>query len=370
MKRCDITIFMPSLYVGGAEMVVIRLLEGLIARGIKVELVLATKYGDLRKSIPESVNIIDLNCSRTIYSVWKLAIYLKKKKPAKLLSHLQRANRIAVLAKLISGTKTELYLVTHTTVSTAKKSSSFINKVLSYITYKILYKHATKLIHVSKGAARDLEKELRMKARSITVIYNPIVTQIMLNEMTDTPVPHPWFEDKNKPVIISAGGLRRVKGFDILIDAFYHLQMKLNSRLIILGDGILRNEIEFKISSLNLNNKVYLPGYVDNVFDYMKHASVFVLSSHREALPTVLVEALACGCSVVSTDCPNGPAEILENGKYGYLVPVNNPIELSNAIVKAINNPIPKNKCRNRAKEFTVDKSTDRYIEELNITNQ
>ena len=357
---------MPSLHVGGAEMVVIRLLEGMVAKGVKIDLVLATSYGELRNSIPEEVNVIDLNCSRTIYSVFKLARYLKNKKPAKLLSHLQRANRIAILGKIISRVNTEIYLVSHTTVSSANKNSSFVHKLLSIISYKILYKKATKLIHVSNDAARDLEKELRLVKDSISVIYNPIVTKSMLNGIHNSP-PHPWLKNKSKPVVLSAGGLRPVKRFDILIDAFYEMQKNIDAKLILLGDGELRGELIKRISYYKIDDKVYLPGYVDNVYDYMAYATVFVLSSQREALPTVLVEAIACGCTVVSTDCRYGPSEILDDGKYGFLVPVNDHLQLSKTIEKAINNPLSKNKLKNRAKDFTVEQSTDNYLRELNI---
>jgi glycosyltransferase involved in cell wall biosynthesis len=367
MTKGNLTIFMPSLAVGGAEMVVIRLLEGLVKRGIQVDLVLATKYGDLRHSIPNDVRIIDLDCSRTIFSLFKLMRYLRNNKPAKLLSHLHRSNRIAILAKILTRTQTEIYLVNHTTISIKRENSSLLFKLISALSYKYLYKRATKLIHVSKGAARDLENELQTDEGAVSVIYNPIVNMKMLNCHKDYSKPHPWFRDENIPIILSVGRFRRLKGYDVLIDAFYLLQKKINARLIILGDGRIREELEDQVDTLKLKDKVYMPGVVHNVYEYMYFSSVFVLASRWEALPTVLVEALACGCTVVSTDCPHGPSEILESGKYGYLVPVDNSIKLSYAIETAINNPIPEKICIRRAEDFSVEKATDRYIKELNL---
>jgi glycosyltransferase involved in cell wall biosynthesis len=366
-KDDELTIFMPSLNIGGAEIVVIRLIEGLSVRGVRINLILATKSGELRQYIPEEINIIDFSCSRTVYSLYKLVKYLKKNKPKKLLSHLHRANRIVVLANILSGMKSELYLVNHSTLSSVLDSLPIYKKLLKIASYKILYRYATKIIHVSEGAARDFEKELKMKEGSVKVIYNPIVTDNMINSYNSTIVPHIWFKNKNIPVILSAGGFRKVKGYDVLIEAFYLLQKRVEAKLILLGDGDLRQELENKVRLLKLTQKVYMPGYVNNVYDYMKHAPVFVLSSRREALPTVLVEAMACGCSIVSTDCPNGPAEILENGKYGYLVPVNDPNALSDAIEYVLNTPYSSSELIKRANDFSVKKSIDKYLTELNI---
>ena len=366
-NKNELTIFMPSLHVGGAEMVVIRLLEGLVAKGIKVDLVLATKVGVLRKDIPNEVNLIDLNASRTIYSLYKLIRYLRNNKPKKLLSHLQRANRIAILAKIIARSNTDIYLVNHTMASIAKENASLFHKILSFISYRYLYGYATKLIHVSNGAARDLEKVLNISEGSVEVIYNPVVTKEMLNGKKYKSIPHPWFLENKIPVVISAGSFRKVKRYDILIKAFYIIQKKMKSRLIILGDGPLRNSLEDLVKELELTETVSMPGFVDNVYNYMNNASVFVLSSQWEALPTVIIEALACGCQIVSTNCPNGPYEILEGGKYGRLIEMNSPQALASAIEESINSPIPKKILRDKASQFTVNEATEKYIEVLDL---
>jgi glycosyltransferase involved in cell wall biosynthesis len=110
-----------------------------------------------------------------------------------------------------------------------------------------------------------------------------------------------------------------------------------------------------------------MPGYIHSPFKIMRKASVFVLSSKREALPTVIIEAMACGCPVVSTNCKSGPSEILENGRYGYLVPVGDHQAMAEAIINTLNNPMPAKILIDRAKHFSIDKSISKYINILDL---
>ena len=180
-------------------------------------------------------------------------------------------------------------------------------------------------------------------------------------------VPHHWFRKRQLPVILAAGRLSRVRGFDVLIDAFGKINSKIDARLIILGEGPLRKTLENQVKNLGLTEKVLMPGMVNNVYDYMHHASVFVLSSRWEVLPTVLIEAMACRCPVLSTDCPSGPAEILENGKYGELVPVGNPSLLAEAIMKTLSKKTDKEMLKSRAMDFSVKNSVEKYVEVLKL---
>ena len=362
----ELTIFMPSFGKGGAERAALRLIQGLVAKNIKVNLVLATTYGDLRKELPGTVNIIDLNYKRTIYSIFALIRYLRKKKPDKVLSHIQRANRILLFAKLLARVKTKIYIVEHTTISQAIQSYSFVEKIIVKIAHRFLYNRAEKIIHVSKEAALDLEQHLHCEKNKIEVIYNPIVPDNLLLKNNGIAPPHPWFNEKI-PVILSVGRLYYAKGYDVLINAFKIVQNTLDARLLILGNGNLRSQYQNQINNLELQNKVQLAGFVSNVSDYMKYASLFVLSSRWEALPTVLIEALACGLPVISTNCKSGPSEILGYGKYGILVPVDDDESLARGIIETLNNPTDKHLLISRAKDFSIEKSVEKYIEVLNI---
>lgn len=357
---------MPSLGGGGAERNTIRRINGFLERNIEVTLLLATPYGNLHSEIPESVRVVHFNCKKTIYSIHKLTKYLKKNKPKNLLSHLDRANRIAILAGVLAGGTTRVHIVEHNTMSVASKNYSPINKILLKLSYRYLYPKAENIIHVSKAAAKDLEEVLGNGKQKVKYIYNPIVDNNMINkEMPEAP--HKWFSDNGDPVILAVGRLSAQKDYLTLLKSFSLVRQKLNARLIILGEGEQRRTLESEIRKNHLEGEVDLVGFVNNPLDYMRHADLFVLSSRWEALPTVLVEAMACGCPVVSTDCPSGPKEILDKGKYGDLVPVGDPTRLAQAIIKNLRKPKDSKNIKNRAMMFSVENSVDKYISVLGL---
>ena len=179
------------------------------------------------------------------------------------------------------------------------------------------------------------------------------------------PVEHEWFLRKDGPVLVAAGRLATWKGFADLIRAMKELPIQRRARLMILGDGPLRSELQGLIIELGLQEVVSLLGYVENPLKYFVHADVFVLSSHVEGLPNVLVEAMMCGCTPVSTDCPTGPREVLQGGKYGYLVPVRDPVALAAGIEMALDNPIPKNLLADAVRPFEEGVVLNRHFEIL-----
>lgn len=365
----EITFFIPALPAtgGGAQQIFMKLMSGFIGRGIKVTLVLAILPHDLHRKIPAEVEIVHLKCKRTVYSIIKLTRYIKKHKPRNILSHLHRANRIVLLSKLLARSDVRVHVVEHHTVSEAFKEIPTLHKIVSYISYKLLYRYTANIIHVSKTAAKDLQEYLPNVSSNVRAIYNPVVSIELLNGHTKKP-PHRWFLPGNPPVILGVGRLDEVKDFNNLIDSFMLIRKQKDVRLIILGEGVQRKQLEEKLHKYNIVNEVLLPGYVTNPYHYMRYASVFALSSRTEALPTVLIEAMACGCPVVSTDCPGGAAEILEYGKYGVLVPIQDPNALANAILKTINNPISIDLLKKRAMDFSIDKSVDEYIKVISKT--
>jgi glycosyltransferase involved in cell wall biosynthesis len=186
-----------------------------------------------------------------------------------------------------------------------------------------------------------------------------------LRELADTPLNHPWFKPGAAPVILAVGRLIPQKDFQTLIRAFAILQRKSKARLVILGEGRQRLELESLTQELGIAPHVEMPGFVSNPYQYMAGASVFALTSRYEGLPGVLIQALACGCPVISTDCPGGSAEILDHGKYGRLVPINNDTVLADAMDSVLNEQPDKNILRKRASLFSVERATQQYLDYL-----
>jgi glycosyltransferase involved in cell wall biosynthesis len=170
---------------------------------------------------------------------------------------------------------------------------------------------------------------------------------------------HRWFEDNEDPVILGVGRLNEQKDFQTLLRAFANVLKKRHAYLVILGEGEERSSLEVLSEELNVAHRVHMPGFVRNPYKYMARSDVFVLSSKFEGFGNVIVEAMACGCPVVSTNCRSGPTEILENGKWGRLVPVEDPLRMSNAINESIASPLPPSK--ERAQDFTAEVIMDQY---------
>jgi glycosyltransferase involved in cell wall biosynthesis len=363
-----IVLFAPNIGVGGAEFVVGSLVNGLVRENIKVVLILATKHSTSLEHISTDVELIQFNHSRTVYSIFSLIKYLRNNKEIKLLSHLSRANRIALLANLLTGRNSLVSVVEHTTHSYAIKKKKVIPRMINKIIYKYLYPTAENIIHVSEEAARDLEIMYGWERGKVKVAYNPIVPDRGIKVNGNKP-PHPWFEKHEIPVILGVGRLIPDKNYSMLVSALSIIKNKCNCRLIILGQGPERDKLEKQIAELELQDHVCLAGYVHDPYNYMKYADVFVLSSRREGLPTVLIEAMACGCPVISTNCLSGPSEILDNGKYGYLVDVDNENALAEAILSTLAKPPSSDILVERAKKYSISNSVERYIEILG-TNQ
>ena len=199
---------------------------------------------------------------------------------------------------------------------------------------------------------------LGVDARKAHVIYNPAVSPD-IDELAQLQLDHPWFSDGGPPVILGVGRLVPQKDFSTLIDAFRLIRVSRPCRLVILGEGSLRSELEARIAGLGLEDCVSLPGWVENPFAFMARSALFVLSSVYEGFGLVLVEALACGCPAVATDCPAGPSEILEDP--ALLAPVGDPEALAQVMLRALDRPADKAALRARAARFSVERAMDGY---------
>lgn len=356
-----VSLFLPNLRGGGAERAMVSLARGFCERGLDVDLVLAWAEGAYLDDVPSGVELVDLEASRTIASLPGLVGYLRRKQPSVMLSALSPANVVARLARIVAGTSTRLVLSEQATLNeTDKISPHWQDRWVIPTLMGWFYPGADRVVSVSQGVKDDLLDHLPLDREAIRVIYNPVVTPD-LPEQADQPLDHPWFSDREPPVILGVGRLTALKDFTNLLEAFARLRRSLPARLVILGKGALRPELETHVRTLGIKDSVDLPGFVDNPYKYMKQADVFALSSRYEGLGNVLIEAMACGTPVVSTDCPIGPSEILEGGKHGRLVPVGDPEALAGAIREALIEPAGTGV--ERARDFTLDRAVDSYLE-------
>lgn len=362
-----IALLMPN-WGGGVEKVVFNLLEGLAGYPLSLDLICDCTEGLDLNQIPAGVRIIDLcvPVQARFKSALKLVIplmrYLRREKPDVLLSHLVFVNAIAVMARSIARVPVYLALVEHNILfspddsSTDGPKSGFLWQLMRW-----LYPRADRAIAVSQDLADALQAELHLPPAKVQVIYNPVVGD-RLYEQARAALKHPWLQAGQPPVFVAAGRLVPAKDLPTLLQAFARLRQSREARLIILGEGDLREELEGLVRHLELGADVALPGFTHNPYAYMSRAAALVLSSRWEGLPTVLIEAIACGCQVVSTDCPHGPREILAGGRYGRLVPVGDVAALAAAMELALDAPIDRRELERRSRDFSVEKSVAEYL--------
>ncbi len=335
LSHLKVALLLPLLTGGGAERVTLNLIEGLEELNCEVHLVLFAETGELVGSVPRGVKLIDLKCDRAVRAPWPLARYLKREKPDVMIGTQGHANLVALLAKRMAGVSTRLVLTEHLAVATQPEG---MKDRLYRLLAKSSYKNAEAVVAVSGGVADTLAAGVKIPREAVTVIYNPVLTRQYWASAAER-VDHPWFGSGEPPVILGVGRLVPQKDFPTLIKAFKLVLEKRPARLVILGEGPDRAALEGLVSELGLRDQVLLPGFLSNPASYMANSGVFALSSVREGLPTVLIEALATGVPVVSTDCESGPREILDGGRYGRLVPVGDHAALAAAIVTALDQP-------------------------------
>jgi glycosyltransferase involved in cell wall biosynthesis len=379
-----LAVFIYGLTGGGAQRRTMTLAGEFAERGHRVDLVVVHPGGPLVRELSPAVRFTVLESRwkrplralsrtmnvrglETLASIPTLAGYLRRERPDVLMSAASHVNLVAVLARQLSRTPVRLVLRTSNDPSGNPKlwprAERPVRLFLRAVAARI-YPRADAIIAVSKGVGDSLAQLTGLPRERITTIYNPVMTEELL-EKSQEPVPHPWLAAGGPPVVLGAGKLKIQKDFATLIKAFARVRAVRPARLVILGDGPRRKGLEALVRELGLAADVALPGHVDNPWSWMASASVFALSSAWEGLPGVLIEAMACGCPVVSTDCPSGPAEVLDGGAYGPLVPVGGDQALAEAILAVLEDPPDRARLRDRAASYAVAPAIDRYLEVL-----
>ncbi|OKH32833.1 glycosyl transferase [[Phormidium ambiguum] IAM M-71] len=366
----SVSFFLPNLDGGGAERAMLHLAAGMAKRGIKTDLILANAKGEYLEKVPPEVRLINLN-SRPPVILWKtlaLRRYLQQEKPTYLLSALDILSA-ATWAKKLADVPTKVIMCVQTNLSQQFKNDTGIMSKIRPLLVKQWYPLADGTIAASQGVAEDVSQISGIPVKNINVIYNPVVMPELFDKAKE-PINHPWFASGELPVILGVGRLVPQKDFPTLIKAFAIVRKQISTKLVILGEGEKRPQLETLIRELGVEKDVDLPGFKDNPYTYMAKAKLFVLSSAWEGFGNVVAEAMAVGTPVVSTNCPSGPAEILENGKYGQLVSVGDFEGLANAILETLKNPTNSQLLQERALDFTVDNVVDQYLKVLGVESE
>ncbi|MEX2430768.1 MAG: glycosyltransferase, partial [Dehalococcoidia bacterium] len=357
-----IAIYLPSLRGGGAERAMALLAGGIAERGYAVDLVLAKAEGPYLDGLHPDVRVVDLQARRVLTSLPGLIRYLRRERPVALLSTLYHANVVAILARWLSWTRPRLAVREANTFSQSERGASRMRERLALALAKLLYSRAGAVVAVSQGVGDDLRRRVPALAGRLHVIHNPVAGPELVREAGEA-VSHPWFAPGQPPVVLAVGRLEPQKDYPTLLSAFARAARSRSARLVVLGEGSQRQALETLARELGVEDSVDLPGFQANPFAYMARAAVFVLSSAWEGLPNVLIQAMACGTPVVSTDCPSGPSEVLEDGKWGRLVPVGDAEALAEAILATLDAPVDPGALKARAAEFSVDRAVDLYLE-------
>ncbi|MCK4391570.1 glycosyltransferase [Candidatus Bipolaricaulota bacterium] len=364
----DVCLFLGSLHIGGAEAVAVNLVRGFLKHGLDVDLLLAREAGAFRTDVPQDARVIVFGARHAVGALPGLVHYLRHAKPDAILSSLSHCNLVAIWARALARVATRVVVSEHI-VGSAHRTSSLMSakRLIMNRLLRLFYPWADAIVAVSKGVANDVSHVTGIPRKRIRVIYNPFDIA-RLTAKSKEPLEHPWFKADAPPVILAVGRLTRQKDFKTLIEAFKLVREKRAARLVIVGVGEASAQLEDLIRRSGQASEIAMPGFVENPYAYMARATVFVLSSAWEGFGNVLVEALTCGCPVVSTDCPSGPAEILEDGKYGHLVPVGDANAMARAILDTLENPLSPAVLRRRAEDFSLDRIVGQYLEVLGIS--
>jgi glycosyltransferase involved in cell wall biosynthesis len=356
-----IAIVLPNLGGGGVERVRLLLAKEFLARGYAVDLVLFKRSGGLLDYVPENVRVVELSASSIRGALLPLVRYLTRERPAALLVAMWPLTAISYFAAKLARSRATLVLSEHTTLSSSTNQNRR-SRLLLRLFGRRIYSGADAVVCVSDGARMDLCRTTSLHTHQVTVIHNP-VDQTQAVGQAPQDLLNWWRSSPSR--VLAAGRLASEKDFGSLLHAFSIVRGRVDARLIILGEGPQRAALDQLKSELGLEEYVALPGFVPTIQPYLREASLFVLSSRFEGLGNVITEALLEGVPVVSTDCPSGPAELLENGRYGLLVEPGDPVGLAQAMVSSLEATHDRDSLRRRGREFDPVAAATKYLQLL-----
>ncbi|MES2119080.1 MAG: glycosyltransferase [Pseudomonadota bacterium] len=355
-----IAFLLPALHGGGAERVALSLMESFVAEGLEVDLVVAQAVGELVELVPREVRLFDLKCLQYRHALRPFARYLADRRPDAVQASMWPLTSIGIAAKWLSRTRPRFVVSEHIAISRECSGLGTLKRALARLSIAATYPQANARVAVSQGVADDLARFGGLSRDRIDVIYNPIPIPPRIEP--DEDALSGWGTGTG-PRLLHVGAFRRQKNHRLLLEAFART-VSPDSTLLLLGDGPLRAEIEADIRRLDLANRVVMPGFRSNPWPFYASADLLVLSSDFEGFGNVVAEAMAAGLRVISTDCPSGPAEILENGRYGWLVPCGDGKALAEAIDRGLAEEVPAG-VRDRARDFSPQRAARAYLDLL-----
>lgn len=360
-----IAIFLPTLGGGGAERVAITLAESFAGRGYPTDLVLSIATGPLLANVPASVRVVDLRSQRLWTSLLPLIRYRWRNRPAVVLSLMPLANALNVISAGLAPRRCRTVLSEHTSRSIAMdRDMSNAGPRLLYSVCRWAYPKADAIIAVSSGVAERLRAQLPRAAGAVIAVHNPVPPPEA--ERKGKEAKHPWLGDPDTPCLVAMGRLEAEKDPVTMLLVLDALREDRPVRLLWLGDGSMRGSMEQRRTDLGLDDNVEFLGFREDRLAFLSQADAFLMTSRCEGFGNVIVEALGLGVPVVSTDCP-GPAEILDEGRYGELVAVGDVHALAAAVLEVLDHPPDAERLRARSRDFDVETVADRYLEVLGV---
>ena len=359
-----ITVVTPVFSIAGVPLAQIRFARALAARGHQVTLVIGRI--DSQYTFPDlpGIAVVELKKPQVRSMFVPLCDYLRRTVPDAVFSAEDHLNCILLLAAITTGSKAKISCSSRVTPYDTYSNVPFSKRWVLKQLMRMLMWRADALTCVSRDMVKQYQRVFN--APKHVCVYN-IVDDKLSRQRMHEPLVHEWIDDSDRPLLVAAGRLASWKGFADLIFAMNLGPAQRGARLLILGDGPLRSELQSLIEALSLQASVRLEGYVDNPLKYFAKASVFVLSSRVEGLPNVLVEAMMCGCTPVSTDCPTGPREVLDDGRIGYLVPMQDRTALARGMIAALDTPTSADMLQSAIHPFEENTVIDRHFEVLGL---
>jgi glycosyltransferase involved in cell wall biosynthesis len=355
----------PSFGDGGSNRFIMKIADGMADRGFSVDLIAIDPRGQYSEVASSGVRrigigVLPIKGVTVLKTIWFLTNYVRRERPKALMAATSAVNVISLISNFIARRQTSVVVSERNAIRSSAVNASRMSRF-----YRMLIPHiyptAARIVAVSKGVEHELVNSFGIDPSLVTTIHNPTVSPDLIIKKEDR-TDEPWLYDSRVPVILAVGRLHPQKDYSTLVEGFARFRKRRKARLIILGEGPCRQELHELVGSLGLQESVRLPGFIDNPYAYMSRADIFVVTSIYEGICNVLIEALACGCATVATDCPGGgPREVLENGKWGTLIPVGDSKRLADALEASLNRNHDSKELQQRAACFSVESSLDRY---------